>query len=39
MSFSISPQVNIFETDATSLAVPFSGDTVGAMSGTAQWAS
>lgn len=37
MSFSISPQVNIFETDATSLAVPFSGDTTGAMSGTAQW--
>lgn len=37
MSFSISPQVNIFETDATSLAVPFSGDTVGAMAGTAQW--
>lgn len=37
MAFSISPQVNIYETEATSLAVPFSGETVGAMAGITQW--
>lgn len=37
MAFSISPQVNIYETESTSLAVPFSGETVGAMAGTTQW--
>ncbi|AXF41395.1 hypothetical protein SHAb15599_00026 [Acinetobacter phage SH-Ab 15599] len=39
MAFSISPQVNIYENDATSLSVPFVGGVVGAMAGLSQWGS